>query len=262
MNDRILNHPRHHPRAQRLFLILGGFFIANALIAEFIGAKIFSLEKTLGFRPLSLSLFGIEGLSFNMTAGVILWPVVFVMTDVVNEYFGKRGVRLLTMLAAGLIAYAFAAVGLAIAAAPADFWKTDPDGFDAELAFARTLGQGMWIIVGSLTAFLVGQLVDVLVFHRIRKITGEKYIGLRATASTLVSQLIDSYLVLFVAFYLKPGSGWTLSLVAAVGAVNYVYKSLMAVAMTPLVYLAHKLIDDYLGPELSRALTQSAAEES
>jgi uncharacterized integral membrane protein (TIGR00697 family) len=243
-----------------LFLILGGFFTTNALIAEFVGAKIFSLEKTLGFAPVSLSLFGVENLSFNLTAGVILWPVVFVMTDVINEYFGHKGVRLLSFFAAGLIVYAFLTVGLAIAASPADFWKTTPDGLDADRAYSHTLGQGMWIIVGSLTAFLIGQLVDVTVFQKIRKITGEKYIGLRATVSTLVSQWIDSYVVLLVAFYLKPGSGWSLAMVAAVGTVNYLYKSFMAVALTPLLYVAHRAIDRYLGVELSRSLTEAAAQ--
>ena len=84
-----------------LFIILGGFFIANALIAEFIGVKIFSLENTLGFESFVYSLFG-EEVSFNLTAGVVLWPVVFIMTDVINEYFGKKGVRFLSYLTVGL----------------------------------------------------------------------------------------------------------------------------------------------------------------
>jgi uncharacterized PurR-regulated membrane protein YhhQ (DUF165 family) len=75
-------------KANRLFLILGGFFIANALIAEIIGVKIFSLEQTFGFAPLSIVIFGNE-LSFNLTAGVLLWPVVFIMTDLINEYYGR-----------------------------------------------------------------------------------------------------------------------------------------------------------------------------
>ena len=90
-----------------LFIILGGFFITNALIAEFIGAKVFSLEKTLGFDPVQLSFFGIKDLSFNLTAGVLLWPVVFIMTDIINEYYGKKGVRILTFMAVILISYAF-----------------------------------------------------------------------------------------------------------------------------------------------------------
>jgi len=58
----------------RLFIFLGGFFVANALIAEFIGVKIFSLEKSLGFDPFDLSFFGNANLGFNLTAGVLLWP--------------------------------------------------------------------------------------------------------------------------------------------------------------------------------------------
>ncbi len=69
-------------KAHTLFIILGGFFVTNALVAEFIGIKIFSLESTIGMDSLDLKLFGVEGLGFNMTAGVLLWPVVFVMTDV------------------------------------------------------------------------------------------------------------------------------------------------------------------------------------
>lgn len=78
-------------RPTKLFLILGGFFIANALIAEVIGVKIFSLEETIGLEPVSFSMFNRDGLSFSLTAGVLLWPVVFVMTDIINEYYGVRG---------------------------------------------------------------------------------------------------------------------------------------------------------------------------
>jgi uncharacterized PurR-regulated membrane protein YhhQ (DUF165 family) len=103
-----------------LFLVLGAFFIANAIIAEFIGVKIFSLEQTLGFDPFNLKLWGGE-YSFNMTAGVLLWPVVFVMTDIINEYFGKHGVRLFSYIAAALIAYSFLMVYMAIQLTPGRF---------------------------------------------------------------------------------------------------------------------------------------------
>jgi len=75
----------------KLFIILAGIFIANALIAEIIGVKIFSLEKTLGFEPMRIRLLG-NDLSVNLTAGVLLWPVVFIMTDIINEYYGMKGV--------------------------------------------------------------------------------------------------------------------------------------------------------------------------
>ena len=94
-------------RATRLFVLLTGFFVCNAVIAEFIGIKIFALEETLGLAPFNWDLFGQTG-SLNFTAGVLLWPVVFVMTDVINEYFGRRGVRFISLLTVGLILYAFA----------------------------------------------------------------------------------------------------------------------------------------------------------
>src|SRR6056300_1108764 len=108
-------------KENRLFILLGGFFIANALIAEFIGVKIFSLEKTFGFEPIEYFIFG-EKMSFNLTAGVVLWPVVFIMTDIINEYFGKKGVRFLSFTAAGLIGYAYIMVYFSMNLSPADFW--------------------------------------------------------------------------------------------------------------------------------------------
>lgn len=248
-------------KATRLFIILGGFFIANALIAEFIGVKIFSLEGTLGIEKFEFNLFGKPG-SLVFTAGVLLWPVVFVMTDVINEYFGQKGVRFLSFLAVALIAYAFFMVYNAIALSPADWWVTqyDKDGVpDMQAAFSSIFGQGNWIIVGSLVAFLIGQIVDVLVFHRIKKITGDKYIWLRATGSTLISQFLDSFVVLYIAFVLGPAK-WSFDLFLNVGLVNYAYKFIMAIALTPLIYLAHFLIDKYLGVTLSTKLKLEAME--
>src|SRR6478735_8985343 len=90
----------------RLFIILGGIFIANALIAEIIGVKIFSLEKTLGIAPLHIRMFG-NDLSVNLTAGVLLWPVVFIMTDIINEYYGMKGVKFLSWMTVILIGVGF-----------------------------------------------------------------------------------------------------------------------------------------------------------
>lgn len=256
-----------YKREQLLFIILGGFFITNALIAEFIGVKIFSLERSLGFEPVSWSFFGEGDNAFNLTAGVILWPVVFIMTDIINEYYGKRGVQLLSYLTVGLIAYAFLMITLAIRVVPADFWihqvNTDIQP-NIDVAFGRIFGQGLGVIVGSLIAFLVGQLVDVTVFHYLRRFTGSKRIWLRATGSTLVSQFIDSFVVLFVAFYFwpNPEQRWAASLVLAVGTVNYIYKFILAIALTPMLYLLHWAIDRFLGQELADRLIREAAAES
>ena len=250
-------------KSSRLFYILGAFFVANALLAEFIGVKIFSLEKWLGVAPVNLSFFGETGLSFNLTAGVLLWPVVFIMTDIINEYFGRKGVRYMSFTAASLIAYAFLMVYFAIGLHPADFWiqrKTNFGLVNMDEAFNTIFGQGLWIIIGSLTAFLIGQLVDVYVFHFLRGFTGSSKIWLRATGSTFVSQFIDSFVVLLIAFYF--GAGWNLSLVLAIGVVNYIYKFAVAVFLTPLLYVLHYFIDLYLGKEFASKLIEEAARES
>jgi len=250
-------------KSSKLFYILGAFFVANALLAEFIGVKIFSLERWLGLDPVNLSFFGVQNLSFNLTAGVLLWPVVFIMTDIINEYFGRRGVRFMSFTAAGLIAYAFLMVYFAMGLHPADFWVQRETNFgviNMDEAFNTIFGQGLWIIIGSLTAFLIGQLVDVYVFHFLRRFTGSSKIWLRATGSTLVSQLIDSFVVLLIAFYF--GAGWDLSLVLAIGVVNYIYKFAVAVFLTPFLYILHYFIDNYLGKELAHQLIEQSALES
>jgi len=253
-------------RAYRLFLILAGFFITNTLVAEFVGGKIFSLEGTLGIAPFSFTFFGEEGLGFSLTAGVVLWPVVFVMTDIINEYYGMKSVRLLSYIAIGLVFYAFIMVYFSIGLTPDSWWQyqsglldTSRPVEDMSLAFNKVMGQGLWIIIGSMIAFLVGQIVDVAIFHRIKKITGEKWVWLRATGSTLVSQFIDSYVVLVVAFYV--GSNWSISRVLAIGTVNLLYKVIIAIALTPVIYLGHALIEKYLGKELSDKMKVEAAKD-
>ncbi len=244
----------------RLFVALGAFFVCNALVAEFIGVKIFALEPTFGFDSFNWNLFGQKG-SLMFTAGVILWPIVFIMTDILNEYFGEKGVKFLSWLAVGLICYAFFMVFMAIRLAPADFWlgvNVDNNVPNMQAAYKAIFGQSLWIIAGSIVAFLVGQIVDVFVFHKIRKSTGESKVYLRATGSTIVSQLIDSVIVLYIAFVLGPQK-WDLSLFFAVATVNYIYKVTMAIVLTPAIYLAHNLMDRYLGKELAEKLKLDAA---
>ena len=246
-------------RKTNLFIILGAFFVTNAIVAEFIGAKIFSLENTLGFTKFDIDILGFEHLSFELTCGVIIWPVVFIMTDIINEYYGKKGVKLLSYLASIMIAYAFIVVFMAIGANPAEWWLKSGSHKqidDMQNAYHAVFGQGMWIIIGSLVAFLVGQLIDVKVFHYLKLKSGNKMLWLRSTGSTLVSQLIDSFIVLFIAFYI--GSNWSMNQVLAIGMMNYLYKLVISLAITPLLYLIHNLIDKYLGKELSNTMMNEA----
>lgn len=249
-------------KESRLLLILGAFFVANAILSEFIGVKIFSVEETLGLNKLDINLFGVPNLSFNMSAGVLTWPIIFIMTDIINEYFGVKQVRFLSILTSVLIGFAFLIVWLAMKLQPSDFWvMQNVKGQEVNMiaAFDAIFGQGMWIIVGSITAFLIGQMVDVLVFHRIKKITGERALWLRATGSTIFSQLIDSFVVIFIAFYLNPAYNWSWQMVAAIGLVGYTYKFIIALLMTPILYLVHGIIDQYLGKDLAHRMTKLAS---
>ncbi|GAA4384803.1 queuosine precursor transporter [Hymenobacter koreensis] len=237
-------------KKQQLYLVLSAIFIVNALLAEIIGVKIFSVDELMG-------------LPGNLTAGVLIWPVVFVTTDILNEYFGRAGVIRVSLLTAGLISYAFVVILATTELPPAAFWldvnKVDAQGrpFDIEFAYRSIFRQGLGIIIGSLVAFLVGQILDATVFQALRRVTGSRLIWLRATGSTLVSQLVDSFVVLFVAFYLF--GNWSFDQVLSVANTNYWYKFAAAILLTPVLYLAHALIDRYLGQEETVELQQEAA---
>jgi uncharacterized integral membrane protein (TIGR00697 family) len=258
MMDLALNQKKN-----RLFIILSGIFLTNAIVAEMIGVKIFSGEGTLGLQPAHLNMFGFE-MDFNLTAGAVIWPVVFITSDLINEYFGKPGVKRISYLTAGLIAYAFVVIFITMKLPPAQWWQDannkDVAGnyFNMDFAFNKIFGQGQRIIIGSLTAFLLGQLVDVFVFHKMRKLTGNKMLWLRATGSTLVSQFIDSFVVLFIAFY----GTFSNTQIMAIGFTNYIYKFCVAILLTPLIYLGHYLINQFLGKENAEKIAEESASES
>lgn len=247
-----------------LYLLLASFFITNALIAEFGGVKIFSVEKLLGLAPLHLNIFGIIT-DLNLSVGVLIWPIVFVFSDIINEYFGKVGVRRISFITAGMIAYAFIIILMWTGMPPADFWMKlngiDSQGrpFDINFAYNTIFRAGLGIIVGSLTAFLVSQLIDAYVFHYFKKLTGHKFLWLRSTGSTVISQIIDSFVILFIAFYFL--GNWSLEQVFRVGLIQYLYKVFIAIALTPIIYLAHIVIDRYLGKETSDIIIEEADEE-
>jgi queuosine precursor transporter len=229
-------------RRDAVFAVLAGFFLTNAILAEMIGGKLIAVA------PESWT---VLGQPLRATAGVFLWPVVFVTTDLINEYFGLRGVRRITLLTAGMIAYVFLALRgamsvPAIASSPVD-----------DASFGRVFGTGQWIIVGSLAAFLVSQLVDVTVFHWLRRRTGARWIWLRATGSTVVSQVLDSVVVLWIGLAIP--YDWTLQEFVTTAAPNYLIKLVLAIAMTPVIYLVHAWIERWLGRDLAHRLAEDAA---
>ncbi|MGM9510225.1 queuosine precursor transporter [Larkinella sp. GY13] len=249
-----------------LYIFLCAVFLTNAIIAEIIGVKIFSAETLLGVPPAQLHLLGDFVLDFNLTAGVVIWPFVFITSDIINEYYGFKGVKKISYITAGFIAYSFFIIYFVTTLPPAQFWldvnKTDAVGNPVNInnAFAMIFRQGLGIIIGSITAFMVGQLLDATVFQSLKRITGSRKIWLRATGSTLVSQLIDSFVVLTIAFYVF--GNWPFKQVIAVAIVNYIYKFFIAVALTPILYVAHYLIDNYLGKEHAKELANESSMSS
>lgn len=246
-------------KSTRLFVILGGFFIANTLMAEVIGVKLFSLEKTFQFPQANLTLFGESGLGFTLTVGVLIWPIVFIMTDLINEYYGVRGVRFLSILTSVIILFAFLVFYGSIHLAPDDYWIASQSTHgvpNMQAAFSQVLGQGMNIIFASLTAFLIGQLADASVFKQIKKITGEKGIWMRATVSTLISQLIDTICVSYI--YLYFSLGFSFPRVTAIALTGYIYKFTVAILCTPIIYLIHHLIEKYFGKEKASEMKKAA----
>lgn len=224
-------------RKTAVYLFLSMFFVANTLIAEFVGVKMFSLDQ----------LFGLSSGAMNMSVGVLLWPLGFILTDIVNEYYGPRGVRSISFIAAGMILWSFIIVQFAIALPAASFWvdinKSASNGFDSNLAYASLLGASSGIMIGSVTAFLVSQFIDAYLFQWLRNKVNNKFIWLRAIGSTLVSQVIDSFVILFIAFGIF--GSWSVDQIVSVGITQYIYKVCIALLLTPLLYVAHYFIDRY-----------------
>ncbi len=213
-----------------VYFILGGFFISNAILAELTGGKLFSVGE-FSFGPIQID-------EVLLPIGIIPWPFVFIITDLVNEYFGKKGVRKLTFLTMGLITYCFGMIFVADYIPASDRSPISSD------AFHQVFSQSRWLIFGSIVAFGVSQLVDISVFTHFKRKTGSRMLWLRATGSTAVSQLVDTFIVQYIGFVLPGKLAFDLFIQLAI--VSYVYKFAIAILITPLIYTTHKIIDKYI----------------
>lgn len=238
--------PHALSRPQRVYVVCAAVFLTALVIAEATAGKFFTAFRL----PFAVSILGERFESVVMTAGVIAFPVTFVATDILNEYFGRPGIRFVTYVGLAMVLFAFGLlqVALAVPTAPA---SPVPDA-----AFAAVFGTTTRVIAGSLVAYVVGQLLDIALFHRLRQWTGGRHLWLRATGSTLGSQLVDTLVVLSVAFW----GQLSLPTILAITLFNYAYKVAIAVAVTPLVYGAHAAIDRYLGRDAVRLVEAAEAE--
>lgn len=213
----------------KLFLVLAAVFTTCLVVGDMIGGKLIELPM--------------PGWTAVITVGMIPFPVTFLLTDLLNEFYGKRAARFVTYVGLGcaLLTYAFIVIGGAIPIASfthADDWQGVTEG-----AFASVFLGSRRMIAASLTAYVVGQLVDIGTFHGLKRMTGGRYLWLRATGSTLVSQAVDSVTINILAW-----SG-ILSRPAIINVVlsSYAVKVLIAIALTPLIYAGHAAIERWFG---------------
>ncbi len=207
-----------------VYVVLAGIFITNALVAELIGGKLIHVGSAV------------------MSIGILPWPIVFVTTDLINDYFGEKGVRKLSLITASLIAYTFVILYLAM-----QIPAVDGKNLVTDAQFKGVFGQSMWIIVGSIIAFMVSQLIDVTIFHFVKNRTGNKMIWLRSTGSTVISQLFDSFIVLGIAFWMTGKMTTEVFITSAF--TGYFVKLIIAVLMTPFIYLGHYMIRNYIAKD-------------
>lgn len=231
-------------RPQKLYVVCTAVFLTALVVAEATASKLFTVADL----PFTLTILGQEFTSITMTAGVIAFPITFIVTDLLNEYYGKRGIRFVTFIGMAMICFEFVLLKVALEVPVAENSPV------SQGAFYEVFGASTRVIIGSLIAYLVGQLVDIFLFHWFRNLTDGRFLWLRATGSTFGSQFIDTFIVLTVAFYGQLTAGE----IIAISLFNYMYKFLIAVGITPIIYLAHWMMDEYLGEEKAEELRQRA----
>lgn len=231
-------------RPEKLFVFCTAVFITALVVAEATASKFFTAFDL----PAPFSILGVQFDSVVMTAGVIAFPITFIVTDLLNEYYGKAGIRYVTLVGMVMILFEFALVQVAITVPTSRISPVPQEAF--QIVFGAT-GR---VIIGSLTAYLIGQFVDITLFHWLRRLTDGRMLWLRATGSTFGSQFLDTFIVLVVAF----AGQLRFQEIVAITLFNYTYKFVIAVVITPAIYASHWMMDRYLGRETAEILIEAA----
>ena len=211
---------------QKVYLYLAGVFLTALLIGDTIGSKLFTVDLPLGFTTIKATL----------SAGAMWFPITFLLTDVINEFYGPKGARTITFLGFWMALLAFCVIALSRIIPAAPFSPVSQRDFDVVLGGANR------IFVASIIAYLIGQMLDITVFHYLRRLTQTRHIWLRATGSTLISQLVDTIVVTSIAFYgIIPDDE-----LRRAALTNYFVKVMLAVCLTPVIYAMHGLLKQRL----------------
>jgi uncharacterized integral membrane protein (TIGR00697 family) len=213
----------------KLLMVLAGLFITALVIGDIIGGKLYQTE--------------VGGLLLTISVGMIPFPVVFLLTDVINEFYGQKTARFVTWVGFAMAWFVIAIIQVADLIPFAGFTSAAGwTGIDAG-AFERVFTSSTRILLSSTAAYLLAQLVDIGIFHFLRRRTSGRALWLRATGSTVVSQLIDTVVIQFLAWSGKMAVGSIVSIILT----SYLVKVVVAIAMTPMVYGAHALLERRLG---------------
>jgi uncharacterized integral membrane protein (TIGR00697 family) len=210
--------------SQKLFVYLCAIFVACLLLGDVIGGKI--IGTPLG--PISV--------------GIIPFPVTFLLTDIVNDFYGRRGARFLTLLGFFMAALAWALLQVTTMM-PADTGST----YFTQAEYAKIFGGSAQLFVASMAAYLIGQFLDIHVFHFWKAITQSRHLWLRSTGSTIFSQAIDTITINVI--FGRVTAGWTWGFITAKVGREYGIKFFVAVLLTPAIYAVHGAIVRGLGIE-------------
>ncbi len=231
---------------QKVYLWMSAVFVSSLLIADVLGVKLFRIPLGFSFR-LPFAERSIEAVEH--TCGMLTFPVTFLLTDLVNEYYGKRAARRLTYigLAMGLFVFLVINVAQAMPYLEAPF-NVSKQSFDSIFGSAKVM------YIASLCAYLAGQMCDIFLFGAFKRWTRGKMVWLRATGSTLVSQLLDSCVVSYLAFSLgrqifkDPGNPPApVSAIPAIALTGYLLKFCIALGLTPVVYAGRAIMRRWFG---------------
>lgn len=201
-------------QAERLYLILASLFIAALVSSNMIFQKFFS------WTP-----FGIY--HFELSVGIIPYPITFLVTDVVSELYGRK--RANRIVLAGLFASIFMLLIVIVSTnVSATVWSPVSDD-----QFHKVFGLTFVAVAASLAAYLLAQLIDVQLFHFWKRVTNGKHLWLRNNASTMTSQFVDTFTVLFLLCSFK-AIDWSLFGKLLIN--GYLFKVLVALLDTPFAY--------------------------
>lgn len=213
----------------KLFVLLAGIFVTALVVGDLIGGKL--LQTIVGDMP------------FVISVGMIPFPITFLLTDLLNEFYGRQAARFVTWVGFFMASFAFLVIAIAKQLPWADFTAAPEwQGMRAE-AFNNVFGTSQRMLIASMTAYLVAQLFDIAVFHFIKRKTANRLLWLRATGSTVCSQLIDTVVIQTLAWSgLLP-----VTKILSIIATSYAFKVLVAIGVTPLIYLGHALVERRCG---------------